>query len=72
MAEQSLCNKSYIENYFEYMMNLIQLNQGHCNAILTYECCGLPWFRGVSQYSWPSSTQLGSSENKLNAKENVT
>ena len=50
------------------MMNLIQFNQSHCNAILAYECCGLPWFRGVSQYSWPSPTQLGSSEIKLNAK----
>ena len=49
-------------------MNLIQVNHCHCNAILAYECYGLPWFRGVSQNSWPSSTQLGSSEIKLNAK----
>ena len=49
-------------------MNLIQLNQIHCNAFLAYECYGLPWFRGVSQYSWPSPIQLGSSENNLNAK----
>ena len=50
------------------MMNLIQINQCHCNAILAYECCGLPWFRGVSQYSWSSPTQLEASENNLNAK----
>jgi hypothetical protein len=54
------------------MMNLIQLNQSHCNAILAYECCGLPWFRGVSQYSWPSPTQLGPSENILKAKKKMS
>jgi hypothetical protein len=50
------------------MVNLIQINPCYCNAILAYECCGLPWFRGVSQYSWSSPTQLGASENILNAK----
>ena len=50
------------------MMNLIQINKCHCNAILAYECCGLPWFRGVSQYSWSPPTQLAGSENILNAK----
>jgi hypothetical protein len=68
--EQILCNKFYIANHFnsELYRNLIQINHCHCNAILAYECCGLPWFRGVSQYSWSSPTQLGASENILNAK----
>ena len=53
-------------------MNFNSIKPSHCNAILVYECCGLPWFRGVSQYSWSSPTQLGASENILNAKKNVT